>query len=563
MKYLFSILLIFTALLQISSAQSEFSVNWQGEVKEADAFSFKLKLSLSSEAQLHISNAYWSKVARLKEIEHGRLKADFGEGLYAEVKKSKQGYRLFIKSGVLFYHIPLKKEEKDRYSGKWDIWMTSLLSPMQTYLVYEQGENDKALYPFFQDGRFTGTWAANYRWEGNKVSFQDMKTGLSFRGEIQKENIHLEFHLAGEKLTEIDYRPMAESFTTGNRADQKPGKPLYKDHWGEKESAISSGHLDKMENEIYAGELPNTHAVLMAQEGKLLYENYFYGHNADIFHDQRSASKSLTSAMIGIAIKEGLLQGVEQKLYDFVPEEYQYTRTDAKGEIDIHALLSMASGLDAIDFGIDRNSAASEGTYQNSPNWIKTVLEAPMINASGAKAYYGTANPYLLGIILEQLVDLPLEWYMDEKLFEPLGISQYVIQSDERGIPYFGGGVYLRPRDMLSFGQLYLNEGKWGNTEILPEGWTERSFQKYGPLLNANNKNQYGYLFWHREYEVGGKSYASIEARGAGGQYIAVIPQLEVVIAIASGNYRNGRFMLPEQIIEDYLLPAVLEQMKD
>ncbi|MEM6803335.1 MAG: serine hydrolase, partial [Bacteroidota bacterium] len=173
------------------------------------------------------------------------------------------------------------------------------------------------------------------------------------------------------------------------------------------------------------------------------------------------------------------------------------------------------------------------------------------------KNYYGSANPYLLGVILDGLIENSLEWYMDEKLFEPLGISQYIVQSDEQGRAYFGGGVYLRPRDMLSFGQLYLNEGSWNGQQIFSADWAKQSLEKYGPLLNANDRNQYGFLFWHKDYNFGDRKVASIEARGAGGQYIMIIPELELSIVISSGNYRNGRFALPEEILQNYILPAL------
>ncbi|MEO1437567.1 MAG: 6-aminohexanoate hydrolase, partial [Bacteroidota bacterium] len=125
--------------------------------------------------------------------------------------------------------------------------------------------------------------------------------------------------------------------------------------------------------------------------------------------------------------------------------------------------------------------------------------------------------------------------------------------------PYFGGGMYLTPPDMLKYGQLYLQKGVWEGQQLLSEEWVEASFTKYGPLLNVRDQNQYGYLWWHHTYQVGDHKIESWEARGAGGQYICVMPDLEVVMAITSGNFRNGRTKQPETIIEQYLLPALLD----
>lgn len=557
MKYLILIISFLVCSTSPGFGQEQLSTNWKGSLKSPDAFSFEVQLFVSPNYRLKISNEYWEKELELSASGKDFFTADFGESLKAELKKSQNGYRLFIKSSLLFYHIALKETSDASFEGKWNIWMTPILDPTDTYLVFEQEEDNKALYPFFQDQRFTGTWAANYQWAANQVSFQDMKTGIGFRGEISKEKIGLDLYLAGQKLTHIDYFPMKELFQTGNTPNQQSPEQGIKDYWAEHKGEgkkLSEDILKKMEADIYAGELPNAHSVLIAQKGELLYEKYFYGHTADIFHDQRSASKSLSSAMTGIAIKDGRLSSVDQKLYDFIPKDYQYTWTEEKSEINLHNLLSMASGLDAID---DGRSAASEGVYQSSSDWLKTVLEASMIAEPGTKNYYGTANPYLLGIVLDALLENSLEWYMDEKLFEPLGISQYIVQSDDRGKAYFGGGVYLRPRDMLSFGQLYLNQGKWEGQEIFRSDWVQKSFQRYGPLLNVNDKNPYGYLFWHKDYLVNGKTYSSVEARGSGGQYIMILPEEEVVVVMTSGNYRNGRFAQPELILEKYILPAL------
>jgi CubicO group peptidase (beta-lactamase class C family) len=110
---------------------------------------------------------------------------------------------------------------------------------------------------------------------------------------------------------------------------------------------------------------------------------------------------------------------------------------------------------------------------------------------------------------------------------------------------------------MLKFGELYLNHGKWNKKRILSKKWIESSFQNYRPLENTVDKNGYGYLWWHNTYQNNEKSIASIEARGAGGQYIFVIPSLKTVVVITSGNYRNGKTQQPEKIFKNYILPLL------
>ena len=217
----------------------------------------------------------------------------------------------------------------------------------------------------------------------------------------------------------------------------------------------------------------------------------------------------------------------------------------------------MSSGLDAVDFGIKRKSLASEDNYQPTQDWTKTILQAPMIYEPNTHANYGSANPYLLGVAMDSIVAEPLEMFMDKNLFQKLGISNYIVQTDMTGRPYFGGGMYLTPRDMMKFGELYLNKGKLFGKQILSENWIQDSFKNYRVLENTNDKNGYGYLWWHYTYQYNGTSIKSKEARGAGGQYIFVLPKLEMVVVITSGNYRNGKTQQPESILEKYILPYI------
>jgi CubicO group peptidase (beta-lactamase class C family) len=122
-----------------------------------------------------------------------------------------------------------------------------------------------------------------------------------------------------------------------------------------------------------------------------------------------------------------------------------------------------------------------------------------------------------------------------------------------------GGGLYLRPRDMLKFGQLYLNGGRWRGRPVLAGEWVRESWASRGRLAPLErNGNRYGYLWWHQDYRVGDRFLKALEARGYGGQYISVVPELKLVIAITSGNYRTGKTRQPQEIIERYILPAAL-----
>jgi len=117
----------------------------------------------------------------------------------------------------------------------------------------------------------------------------------------------------------------------------------------------------------------------------------------------------------------------------------------------------------------------------------------------------------------------------------------------------------MRPRDMLKYGQLYLNGGTWNGRRILSTEWIEESWKKYGRLEPIDrNGHEYGYLWWQHVYEVGDDSIATVEARGNGGQYVFVVPSLDMVVVITSGNFRNGRLRQPEEIMGKWILPSAV-----
>ena len=181
-----------------------------------------------------------------------------------------------------------------------------------------------------------------------------------------------------------------------------------------------------------------------------------------------------------------------------------------------------------------------------------------MVKEPGTYADYGSANPFLLGVYLSRRLDVPLENYMADKLFSPLGITNYVLNTDDtKSTPYFGGGFRLTPRDMLKFGQLYLNGGVWNEKQIIPNQWVKESFKKH-VRLQDKNKIEYGYQWWHGLYVINGKSISAVEARGAGGQRIFIIPGLESVVVITAGNYRNRKSKLSQEIFEEYILPKLV-----
>ncbi|WP_452222083.1 serine hydrolase domain-containing protein [Lacinutrix salivirga] len=545
-----NIILLLTILFSSSTyAQdmTEYTSGWEGKIENTKTFNLKVEIE-----NLGLENAKF-KISNNKNIidypyasnSSSILKIPFAENYFFEGILSKHGQEIngFIKSGMLLYHLKLKRSTNNVYTGTWNLLMVDELKSDDFYLSVENGEgNDYQAYPVFGDNRFTGTWCDNFQKENDIISFTDFKTGLQFKGKLMKNKIQLGIYLGKYEISQVILKKSTTDWKIGGF------------HSDNKTSIIK---LSEMERLISKDSLINTHSVLISKKGKVIYEKYFDGYNPNIPHDMKSASKSISSAIVGIAKDKSLLTSVEQYIFDFLPNKYQTHKDSIKTKIDIKSLLTMSSGLDADDYTRERKSLASENSYQPTRDWTETVLKAEMINEPNTEANYGSANPYLLGIAMDSIVSKPLELFMDENLFQKLEISNYIIQTDNTGKPYFGGGMYLTPRDMLKFGELYLNKGKWKTKRILSKKWVKNSFKNYRNLENVPKKNGYGYLWWHNTYRVNGKNFEAVEARGAGGQYIFVIPCLKTVTVITSGNYRNGKTQQPELIFEKYILPKL------
>ncbi len=571
-KYLSLIAFLCVSIFSSCAQQDikDYQGNWEGTLPNNNSFNFEIIIEdlKSNTYNLTIANNKTSINKKIISNSKSRIKFSLDENTHFDFLFNDDATQLsgFITSGILMYHVSLKRHQ-NLFKGVWNPFMVDSLQSKSVFLSVENNEDGSfATYPFFGDQRFTGTWAGEFTKKDDIIFFRDYKTGIKFKATLLTNKIQLEILLSERTIAVTNLmRSDVDLSLIGSDGPQNQNikRPTQLDDgWitaNIKEFGIKPEFLIKMIDSINGKSFVNTHSTLIAKKGKLIFESYFDGYNSNIPHDQRSASKSIASAMMGIAIDDKIIDNVNKSLYDFIPEAYQQTKDSQKSKIRIKDLLTMSSGLDAIDFGIDRNSAASEGSYQNSNDWLKTVLEASMIYKPGTHANYGSANPFLLGVILNESLEKPLELYMDQKLLSPLGITNYIIQTENTAsTPYFGGGMYLTPRDMLKFGQLYLNKGNWKGEQVISENWVSESFKKYLKLENTNDKNEYGYLWWHKTYTIGGKEIKSIEARGAGGQYIFVIPELESVVVITSGNYRNGNSQQPEKILEEYILPAII-----
>jgi CubicO group peptidase (beta-lactamase class C family) len=302
-------------------------------------------------------------------------------------------------------------------------------------------------------------------------------------------------------------------------------------------------------------EIKRIHSLLLVRSGKLVAEEYFYDYDRDRLHDMRSATKSLTSLLVGIAIDREILSSVDEKVYGFFPAYSSFANWDErKREITIRQLLTMSPGLACNDWSSD--SPGQEGKMYRSDDWVKFILDLPLSEVKESR--YCTGGAVILGAILEQASQRSFEDLAYELLFEPLGIDSYVWQHTPSGRVDSGGHLKLRPRDMAKIGSLILNRGTWQGRRIVSESWIEESMLPHTSLPEHRLGNpEYGYLWWRIAFDHHGEPTPAIQAMGNGGQFILAFPELELVAVLTGGNYGHSRMLKAFHLVSDEILPAV------
>ena len=295
---------------------------------------------------------------------------------------------------------------------------------------------------------------------------------------------------------------------------------------------------------------PNIYSVLVVKNGYLVYEKYYNGANTGSSNPVYSVTKSVMSALTGIAINKNLIRSIDQKAAEFLPEYFKQIDDTRKKEITIKNILTMSGGLESID--------SNYYGYFTSKDYIAYALGKPLINNIGEKFDYNTGLSHLLSGIITESSDMNTSEFANKYLFEPLGIDGSIW--DMAGGGYYGGGagLYLKPRDMAKLGYLYLNKGKWDGAQIIPEEWVEETKTKQ---ISVEPGVDYGYLFWlyNNRAKINEKTYFSYAATGAGGQYIMIVPDLDLVAVItANENRRSKDNSDTQQIIWDYIIPSVI-----
>jgi CubicO group peptidase (beta-lactamase class C family) len=299
------------------------------------------------------------------------------------------------------------------------------------------------------------------------------------------------------------------------------------------------------------------HGVLIARHGRLLLEEYFHGFDRDRLHDTRSAAKSVTATIAGAVVEEGASSfSVTTPVYAAMngggfPKDLD----SLKRLMTVEDLLTMSSGY----FCDDNNSDApgNEDVMQNQdsqPNWYRYTLDLPMAARPGSETVYCSVDANMVGGVLTHTTGRPVADLFRDLVAGPLGVRQYALPLMPTGEAYMGGGVYFRPRDFMKLGQMMLNGGTWRGRRVVSASWAERA----SAPIRTLQAFEYGYLWWVLEYPYQGRTVRAYSASGNGGQFVIVVPDLDLVICFWGGNYSDPvRFVPQRQMVPNDILPAV------
>jgi CubicO group peptidase (beta-lactamase class C family) len=275
-----------------------------------------------------------------------------------------------------------------------------------------------------------------------------------------------------------------------------------------------------------ASNMPYIRSLLVVRQGKLVVEWYFNDGARDIPYHIASASKTFTSALIGIALDKGVLESLDQKMMDFFPE-YEYLNLDPiKYNITLKQLITMKAGFNFSE------TVEHWAPYAQSSDWVEYALSLPLIHNPDEDWHYSTPQTNLLSVILTKAANMSTREFAEQHLLDPIGISPSYWHQDPQG--YYTGGheMYYTSRELARFGLLYLNNGSFNKKQIVPKEWIQESIIDYSDGRVSLHEG-YGYQIWLQE--MGG--YDTFSARGYGGQFVFCIPELDiVVVTTASGN---------------------------
>ena len=319
-------------------------------------------------------------------------------------------------------------------------------------------------------------------------------------------------------------------------------------------------------NRIEASEFGKIQSLIIIHNDEVMLEKYFRGWRRNKLHQIFSATKSVTSALIGIAIEQGLIEGVDLKLIDIFTEYDSLENMDPRKKfITLDNVLTMTAGYKWNELSVPyKNSDGSWNPnndivkmHMKSKDFIKYVLDLPLSDDPGKRYNYNSGCSILLSGIIEKKTGKTAEEFAVENLFHPLGITKWHWLKSPNGTTDTGGGLFLYPADMAMFGYLFLKNGKIDGKQIVSKTWVTRSTKRH---VAIPNKGGYGYQWWRFRDSSGGEYSdiinSSYFAVGIGDQTIFIIPKANMVVVSTADNLlHKGKRIY--NVLFEHIIPAL------
>jgi len=314
------------------------------------------------------------------------------------------------------------------------------------------------------------------------------------------------------------------------------------------EVGIDPRHLERTIQALTRGDAGLLHSLVLTRYGKLVAEEYFHGYSRQDLHETQSATKSVVSLLIGIALDQGFVESLDEPVLDYFPE-YADGATPGWEQVTLRHLLTMTAGVD----WSPREVFAAHGA---GPPLFRKVLSRQVIHAPGSKWLYNGADLNLLAGVIFQATGMQADEFAARSLLEPLGITTWDWELGKTdGYPSLAGTLALRPLDMAKIGQLVLDEGRWQGEQLVSKEWIAESTA----TTSASRKEgqRHGYLWWQTNAPLDSGHSTVILASGWGSQFIHVVPDLYSVAATTGGNHFNNKNYAIGEVLVRRLLPGV------
>jgi len=440
-----------------------------------------------------------------------------------------------------------------------------------------------------EDGSWAGSWEMlEMMMAGNITSVHVnegtieliFNPGIAFKGTLSTDGNRLSGTgtLQGKHSPQIYTRE--EQWTSRSPARQdKQGKEITSwtylsptatdDGWqtGTLASAdIKQDTLDTLLQKIIGAQYRGLDALLIARGGKLVLEEYFHFGSQNELRSLQSVTKSITSLLVGSAIDTGNVRSVDQPLKEFFPQYLQSKWISNDYPITLKHALMMAAGLnwttvtDGVPYSDPSNNTVQLSRAKDMYEYVLS-LDLDEEKPIGKVFEYNSGLSVILGGVIRNATGMPTDKYAEETLFRDLNIDNYMWTAIS-GQLHTGGGLYLKPRDLLKFGQLVLDKGRWNGRQILSAQWIEESTDRHLPVMGLESSKQsdmgYGYQWWRETFQVGESPFAAITANGYGGQFMWIIPSLNIVVLAMHHNPDDldDRRTISRGEMQEFILPA-------